>query len=134
MFILRSMNIYKAELTDHYRNPRNYGKLDNPDMVSGEYNPSCGDSIEIEAIIKNGIISKVAFTGKGCVISQGLASMLTEAIIGKTIDDILKLNNNFMFDLLGFSVGPNRSKCATLSLEALKNGLLKYLEESKISA
>jgi len=108
---------------DHFRNPRNYGTLEYPDFSSGEYNPSCGDAIAIQGIIKDDRIFKIAFTGKGCVISQAAASMLLEYCIGKTIDEIDAFDAHTMQELLGISLGPVRLKCALLPLHALKKGI-----------
>jgi len=124
------MKLYKEILLEHYRNPRNVGKLENPDFSSGENNPLCGDSIVIEGIVKNNILTEVHFSGKGCVLSQAAASMTTEACKGKTIDELLILNKDFVLDLIGMQLGPNRLKCALLPLEALQKGIKSYKEKT----
>lgn len=117
------MNFYKEELLDHFKNPRNNGTLDNANIASGEHNPSCGDSIEIQGIIIDKNLQKVMFTGKGCVISQASASMLTEFCTNKTVDEIKNLDNNFITQLIGISFGPTRIKCALLALVALHKAI-----------
>lgn len=74
------MNIYKQELMDHYRNPRNHGVVDRPDFMCEESNPSCGDAISFTGNIKNSQLTHVAFTGTGCVISLATASLLTQKL------------------------------------------------------
>jgi nitrogen fixation NifU-like protein len=120
------MNLYKEQLLEHYRAPRNRGVLKNPDFSTGQYNPSCGDSIALQGVINNGIISNLMFTGKGCVISQAASSLLTQACIGKTITYATQLNTEFICELVGIDLGPTRLKCALLPLHALQNGIQKY--------
>lgn len=127
------MDLYKNTLLDHYKNPRNFGTLNNPTVSSGEHIPSCGDSVEIECIIKDDIICEIAFTGKGCVISQATASMLTEYCKQKNINELLKIDNDFILKLIGIQLGPNRLKCALLPLMALQNGINKYKFKIKIN-
>ncbi|MDR3647182.1 MAG: iron-sulfur cluster assembly scaffold protein [Candidatus Babeliales bacterium] len=114
------MNLYKDLLLDHYKNPRNYGKLKNPTISSGEHIPSCGDSVEIECIIIDDILCEIGFTGKGCIISQATASMLTEFCKQKNINELLKLDDAFILNLIGIELGPNRLKCALLPLMPLQ--------------
>jgi len=123
--------LYQEILLDHYRNPRNAGKLENPDFSSGESNPSCGDSILIEGRVKNGILTDIRFQGQGCVLSQATASILTEQCKGKNIDKICALNKEFILNLIGMQLGPNRLQCALLPLEALQKGITKYKKQKK---
>jgi nitrogen fixation protein NifU and related proteins len=120
------MNFYKEELLDHFKNPRNYGELENCDIDSQELNPSCGDNIKIQATVKNETLEKIKFTGKGCVISLATASMLIQDCIGKSLDQVLLLDENYLMNLIGIPLGPNRLKCALLPFMALKNGILQY--------
>ncbi len=122
------MNIYQEELMDHYRNPRNHGRLPHPDFTSGEYNPSCGDSIALEGCVKHNMLAEIAFVGKGCVISQAAASMLTEACKGKPVNDLLALDKDFILTMIGIQLGPTRLKCALLPLQALQGGIINYKE------
>jgi nitrogen fixation NifU-like protein len=123
------MNLYQETLMDHYRHPRNRHTLNPADFSSDIYNPSCGDSISFSGCISsNGMISRAAFQGSGCVISQATASMLTQIILHKPIHEVANLDKQFVLDLIGIELGPMRLKCALLSLEALQQGLSLYLE------
>ena len=120
------MNLYKEELTDHYRNPRNKGTLQEPDFASIQHNPSCGDSISWQGRIQAGIITALAFEGKGCVISQGASSMLSGAVLGQSRAYIMQLDSVFMRELIGLELGPTRLRCVLLPLEALQQGIIAY--------
>ena len=82
---------YLEYLMDYYQNPRNHGTIDNPTISYEEGNPSCGDVIRLDLIMKNGKIEDIKFSGKGCVISQASASILTEMIKGKTVEEVKKI-------------------------------------------
>lgn len=114
------MSIYQDVILDHYRNPRNTGTLPNPTKHIKVTNPLCGDVIEIDTNEKNGKIEEIKFSGQGCAISQAAASMITEYAKGKTKDQIQKLNKDFVIEMLGITLSPNRLKCALLSLEGLQ--------------
>ncbi len=91
-------------------------------------NPLCGDVVEVYLKLDdNGRISKASFRGHGCAISQASASMLIESIQNKTVDDVVKMGRQDIFNLLGVEVGPVRVKCALLSLKALKTAVYTYL-------
>ena len=120
------MKFYKELLMDHFKNPRNRGKLENPDFTIAQYNPSCGDKIAVQGVIEGGIIMQLGFEGSGCVISQATASLLSEFCIGKPIDTILALQNDDLIKLIGMQLGPTRIKCALLSLMAIKDGIREY--------
>ena len=123
------MKFYKEILMDHYKNPRNKGHIDKPDFATAQYNPSCGDSVSFEAVIEDNILKKVAFEGKGCVISLATASIFTEYVVGKHIDDILKLEKEDIEGIIGMELGPTRMKCALLSLVALQEGIMEYKQK-----
>jgi nitrogen fixation NifU-like protein len=116
-------DLYREVILDHYQNPRNYGTLENPDISAQDSNPLCGDEIQIDLKVKDGIIDQVRFSGKGCSISKAAASMLTEAIEGKSIEEVKKMNREDILEMLGIELGPVRLKCALLSLKALKIGI-----------
>ncbi len=117
------MDLYQQELIDHYRNPRNCGTLPHPDIASEQHNPSCGDSVCLQGKVSDSIVTELMFTGKGCVISQAAASMLTDYCKGKQIADIKTLDSAFMLQLIGMDLGPVRIKCALLALDALHDAL-----------
>ena len=121
------MTLYQDMLIDHYRNPRNRGALENPDIRSGEDNPSCGDSVRMYGRVNKEMLVEVSFEGSGCVISQAAASMLTEKVKGKELKEIMKLDAAYMRNLVGIELGPTRVRCALLALEALQKGIQEYL-------
>jgi nitrogen fixation NifU-like protein len=116
-------DLYRENILDHYQNPRNYGTLDDPDISYEDDNPLCGDVIRIDIKLDDqDRISQVAFSGEGCAISQASASMLTEEIVGKTLDELKQISKDDILDMLGIQLGPVRIKCALLSLKVLKAG------------
>lgn len=123
-------DFYKENILDHYRNPRNAGTLENPTHSHEENNPLCGDVIRIDLHVNDdNVIDQIAFKGKGCAISQASASMLTEMIAGKTLDDAKKIGKEDILEALGIEIGPVRMKCALLSLKVLKAGAYGLSEE-----
>ena len=121
-----SQKLYQEELMDHYKFPRNKQKIKDPDFLSGDGNPTCGDKVYIEGKIKDNKITEIGFDGSGCVISQASASMLTEKVLGKSVDEVLNLTKDDIVKMLGIELGPNRLKCALLSLQVLKKGLSEF--------
>lgn len=116
-------DMYRENILDHYQNPRNYGTLKDPDVSYEDDNPLCGDVIRIDLILdETDRIREVAFSGEGCAISQASASMLTEEIQGKSLEEIKHLGKEDILELLGIELGPVRLKCALLSLKVLKAG------------
>jgi nitrogen fixation protein NifU and related proteins len=123
-------DFYKENILDHYRHPRNAGVLEHPTHSHEEHNPLCGDVIRLDLHVdENNVIDQVAFKGKGCAISQASASMLTEMIKGKTLDEAKALNKESILEALGIEIGPVRMKCALLSLKVLKAGAYGLGEE-----
>jgi len=122
----KGMKLYQEELMDHYRNPRNFGMLESPDFSSKEHNPSCGDSVTFCGVICEGGIAALAFEGKGCVISLGVASMLSDFCKQKSVAEVIALDKEFIVTMLGIPLGPTRLKCALLPLQALQQGIAAY--------
>jgi nitrogen fixation NifU-like protein len=115
--------LYREAILDHYKHPRNKGHLDSPSISHFDHNPFCGDEITLELKIQDGVVVQAAFDGRGCAISQASASMMTEEIIGKTLDELKGWSKDDILDLLGIEIGPVRLKCALLPLKALKAGV-----------
>jgi nitrogen fixation NifU-like protein len=116
-------DMYREVILDHYKNPRNKGVLDPHDFSYEDENPLCGDKLRIDVRLDDEHrIREVAFSGRGCAISQASASMLTEAIVGKTVDEVKQMSKDDILDMLGIELGPVRLKCALLSLKVLKAG------------
>ena len=113
---------YREYILDHYKNPRNFGRLENPDISHEEDNPLCGDVIGMDFRVKDGIIEDIKFHGRGCAISQASASLLTERLKGLALADAKKINKEDVLGELGIQISPARIKCALLSLKVLKVG------------
>jgi nitrogen fixation protein NifU and related proteins len=117
-------DLYRDEILEHYRNPHNFGTLSEPDAVQELANPLCGDRITLMVGIDDaGRIEEVAFTGRGCAISQASASMLTDQIKGMSLDEVVKLDRDAVLENLGIEISPARLKCALLSLQTLRGAL-----------
>ena len=117
--------MYKEHVLDLYQNPHNYHELENATHTHFDVNESCGDEITIELIIENNVVKDAAFKGKGCAIHMASASLITDAIKDKTIEDIEKITPEDMLDLLKIPISPGRLKCALLALESIKNAVRK---------
>ena len=116
-------DLYRELILDHYQHPHNHGEIPEADISYEDSNPLCGDKIRIDIKLKNNIVEDVKFNGKGCAISQASASILTDELIGKSLDDVKKLDKKFILDLLGIPLGPSRIKCALLPLKVIKAGV-----------
>lgn len=116
-------DLYRQDILDHSQNPRNFGTLDHPDISAEDSNPLCGDKIRMDLIVRDGVIEDVRFTGVGCSISRAAASMLTEEIKGKTVEEVKRIGREDVLEMLGIELGPVRLKCALLALKTLKVGI-----------
>jgi nitrogen fixation protein NifU and related proteins len=116
-------DIFRQYILEHYRDPRNHGHLEHPDIHAADTNPLCGDRIELDLQVADGRVSEVRFSGRGCAISQAAASMLTERIEGATLDELRALNPADVLEMLGVAIGPARQRCALLSLRVLHQGI-----------
>lgn len=116
-------DLYREHILDHYQNPRNYGEIEDPDISHEEYNPLCGDRLTIQLRLGDERVEEVKFHGEGCAISQASASMLTELVEGKSVDELKALTKDDILGMLGIPIGPVRIKCALLALKALKAGV-----------
>ncbi|MHA2621031.1 MAG: Fe-S cluster assembly sulfur transfer protein SufU [bacterium JZ-2024 1] len=114
------MDEYLDYILDHYKRPRNYGVLENPDISYKEGNPSCGDELRIDLKLRDGVIEDVRFSGHGCAISMASASILTELIKGKPVEEARHLGKEEMLKSLMIPIGPVRLKCALLALKVFK--------------
>ena len=123
------MELLYEELMDHYKNPRNYGSLKNCNIKFTDTNPLCGDEILITVNVDKNIIKDIKFNGVGCAISKSAASVLTEYVKGKNINDIMKMSNDDFIKIYGFKPNAMRTKCALLAFLALKKSIIKYLGE-----
>lgn len=119
--------IYKENIIDHYKNPRNKKELSQYTCNRTEANPLCGDKISIYLHISTGKVADVSFQGHGCAISQASASLLTDQIKGKDLSTVRSLTEKDIQSLLGIPLSPIRMNCAVLSLKTIH----KALEELK---
>ncbi|HEX6946873.1 MAG TPA: SUF system NifU family Fe-S cluster assembly protein [Acidimicrobiia bacterium] len=131
-------DLYREVILDHYRNPRNRGRLADPDATAEGMNPLCGDEIRIELAFSDGMVSEVAIDGQGCSISQASASMMSEAIKGKTREEISDLMARFrgMMSLEGGvdpDLDPDRPGASLGDMEALQ-GVRQYPVRIKCAA
>lgn len=110
-------------LLEHYKHPHNFGELDPAEISSEDGNPSCGDQIKITLNTQNGVIEDIRYKGKGCIVSQAAASILTDMVKGKKIEEVKKISKEEMLENLVIPIGPMRLKCALLALKVLKKGL-----------
>jgi nitrogen fixation NifU-like protein len=116
-------SIYREQIIDLYENPLNYGEVKDPNFSYEEDNPLCGDVIRIDVRLDGQHrVAEVAWRGDGCAISQASASLLTEAIKGKTLDEVKGFTNEQLLELVGIPLRMARVKCALLSLKVLKAG------------
>lgn len=136
--------LYQDIILDHYRRPRNSGKLDDPDERITRKNPFCGDMIELQLTFDGDRVREARFTGQGCAISQASASMMTQLVKGKSVAELEKLASDFaqlvsegkapgvdsaLGELRAFSGVarlPNRHLCALLAWGALTEALLHH--------
>jgi nitrogen fixation NifU-like protein len=131
--------LYRRVIMDHYKNPRNRGTMDEDSVTVNLNNPTCGDRIQLQLQVENGVVKLAKYTGEGCSISMSSASMMTDAVRGKTLDEALGLAEKFsammqgqpvefeeyedLEALAGVSKFPARIKCATLAWNALRKGI-----------
>ncbi len=117
------MNLYQEHILDHYHNPKNWGQLEGVTHQSDVKNPTCGDTLHFELLVREDVVEKIAWTGEGCAISLASASLLSETVAGKTKSELLKRTPEEVLKLLELTLSPGRLKCGILSLEALHTAL-----------
>ena len=121
-------DMYRQQILDHYKNPHNYGELDEPTFSHTGENPLCGDEITVEVKLADDgeTIEYAAFTGDGWAISQASARMLTDELRGLTLDELAELDRDDVTDLLGVEISPVRIKCAVLVEKVAQDGAKIY--------
>lgn len=141
--------LYRELILDHYKAPRNRGKMENPDVLEMGINPLCGDELKLYLKVKNSAVTGVSFLGKGCSISQAAASMMTEAVRDKSVSDVERIIADFKGMMLegkaadglgeeledsksleGVKNFPVRIKCALLPWNTLLEALKKVRRKS----
>ncbi|WP_064092883.1 Fe-S cluster assembly sulfur transfer protein SufU [Rossellomorea aquimaris] len=138
--------LYRQVIMDHYKNPRNKGSIEDGSFTVDMNNPTCGDRIHLTLKVEDGIVQDAKFDGEGCSISMASASMMTQIVKGKEIEEALKLSKIFSdmmqgndYDddvdlgdieaLQGVAKFPARIKCATLAWKAMEKGVQEEEQE-----
>jgi nitrogen fixation NifU-like protein len=132
-------DLYRRVIMDHYKNPRNRGTMDEGAVTINLNNPTCGDRISLQLHVEDGVVTNAKYTGEGCSISMSSASMMTEAVKGKSFQQALEMAERFsclmkgedvefqenedIEALSGVNKFPARIKCATLAWNALRKGI-----------
>src|SRR3989344_4787601 len=116
-------DIYRENIIDHFKNPRNYGEIVEAEIKHSELNSFCGDMIRLFVKLKEGKVEDVKFKGNGCAISMAATSMMTEILKEKTLDEVKNIKKEDIFEMLGIKLGVVRIKCGLLCLNALMKGL-----------
>ncbi|WP_411965011.1 Fe-S cluster assembly sulfur transfer protein SufU [Haloferax sp. YSMS24] len=117
-------DMYRQQILDHYKNPRNHGRLNEPTFSHTGENPSCGDTITMDVQLADDgeTIERVAFSGDGCAISQASASMLTQRLPGKSLSELETMDTDDITEMLGVDISPMRIKCAVLARQVAQDG------------
>jgi nitrogen fixation NifU-like protein len=118
-------DLYREEILKLWRNPKNFGELENPTHEHFEANPICGDVMSIHLRVEEGIVKGASFFGTGCLVCIVFASELTDVIKGKTEEEVLKMTKDDLLKLLNIKITPLKMQCACLSLDAVQNCLKK---------
>ncbi len=119
-------DLVRENLLDHYQAPRHHGRLPGCDATAEGQNPLCGDEVVVDLRIADGVVADIAFEGRGCAISQATMSMLTDEVMGKSVEEVAQLTAVDMLDLLGFPLNAARVKCAVLGLATVKVALHRH--------
>ncbi|ERH10624.1 MAG: SUF system FeS assembly protein, NifU family [halophilic archaeon J07HX64] len=127
-------DLYRQQILDHYKNPRNYGEIEEPTFTHVGENPMCGDTIEMDVVLDDDeeTIERVAFEGDGCAISQASASMLSEQLQGLTVEELREMDRDDVTEMLGVDISPMRVKCAVLAEKVAQDGADLYFDETDV--
>jgi nitrogen fixation NifU-like protein len=125
-------SLYSEKVMDHFRNPRNVGDMEDPDGTGHVGNPICGDIMELYIRVKDNIIADAKFKTFGCGAAIATSSMVTEMVIGKTIDEALEISNKTVAEALD-GLPAAKMHCSVLAEDALKSAIDDYFSKQKKS-
>ena len=115
--------LYRDYILDHYKNPKNFGEITEPDLEFHDKNPLCGDEMELQLVVEDGKIADLKWHGQGCAISQAAASIASEELIGMPVDEAAQLDADWMLEHMGIQISATRRKCALLNLKVLRGAV-----------
>ncbi len=122
---MKNKSLYSRKIIELWKNPKNFGELENPTHKYFEANPICGDEMFINLQVENKIVKDAKFFTTGCLVCIVFASEITEMIKGMKVEDVYKLKNEDFLKILDIEITPLKMKCAGLALDAVKNCLEK---------
>ena len=123
-------NLYSDKVMDHFKNPHNMGEIKDPSGVGRVGNPVCGDLMELQIKVQDNIITEAKFQTFGCTAAIATSSILTDLVVGKTIEEALKVTNNAVVEALD-GLPPVKRHCSVLAEEALRKAVSDYQNKSK---